>query len=122
LSAEEVPLPKTDIVREAQERLEAAWAQDREDAFTDLKFLAGDQWPSAIRQQREAQNRPRLTINRLPQFVNQAAHTVRMRPPAIKNHPRLRWKENPAIGELTHETASPGAPNERMRESRAERR
>jgi hypothetical protein len=47
---------------------------------------------------------------------------VRMRPPAIKNHPRLRWKENPAIGELTHETASPGAPNERMRESRAERR
>jgi hypothetical protein len=37
-----------------------------------------------------------------------------------KTIPRLRW--NPAIGELTHETASPGAPNERMRESRAERR
>jgi len=37
------PLPKIDIVQEAQERLEAAWAQDREnreDAFTDLKFLA----------------------------------------------------------------------------------
>jgi hypothetical protein len=45
LSANEVPLPKTDIVQEAQERLEAAWAQDREnreDAFTDLKVLAGD--------------------------------------------------------------------------------
>jgi hypothetical protein len=42
------------------------WAQDREnreDAFIDLKFLAGDQWPNAIRQQREARNRPRLTIN-----------------------------------------------------------
>jgi len=44
-SAKEVPLPKIDIVQEAQERLEAAWAQDhenREDVFTDLKFLACD--------------------------------------------------------------------------------
>jgi hypothetical protein len=80
-------LPKTDIVQEAQGRLESAWAQDREnreDAFTDLKFLAGDQWPTAIRQQREAQNRPCLTIKRLPQFVSQAPNTVRMNPPAIK--------------------------------------
>ena len=83
-------MPKIDIVQEAQERLEAAWAHDREnreDAFTDLKFLAGDQWPNAIRQQREAQNRPCLTINRLPQFVNQVANTVRMNPPAIKAIP-----------------------------------
>ena len=93
-------MPKTDIVQEAQERLEAAWAQDREnreDAFTDLKFLAGDQWPNAIRQQREAQNRPCLTINRLPQFVNQVANTVRMNPPAIK--------AIPAGGEATQELA-----------------
>ena len=93
-------MPKTDIVQEAQERLEAAWAQDREnreDAFTDLKFLAGDQWPNAIRQQREAQNRPCLTINRLPQFVNQVANTVRMNPPAIK--------AIPAGGEATAELA-----------------
>ncbi len=83
-------MPKIDIVQEAQERLEAAWAQDREnreDAFTDLKFLAGDQWPNDIRLQREAQNRPCLTINRLPQFVNQVANTVRMNPPAIKAIP-----------------------------------
>ncbi len=93
-------MPKIDIVQEAQERLEAAWVQDREnreDAFTDLKFLAGDQWPNAIRQQREAQNRPCLTINRLPQFVNQVANTVRMNPPAIK--------AIPAGGEATQELA-----------------
>jgi len=93
-------LPKIDIVQEAQERLEAAWVQDREnreDAFTDLKFLAGDQWPNAIRLQREAQNRPCLTINRLPQFVNQVANTVRMNPPAIK--------AIPAGGEATQELA-----------------
>jgi hypothetical protein len=93
-------LPKIDIVQEAQERLEAAWVQDREnreDAFMDLKFLAGDQWPDEIRQQREAQNRPCLTINRLPQFVNQVANTVRVNPPAIK--------AIPAGGEATAELA-----------------
>src|SRR6201999_490749 len=83
----EVPLPKIDIVQEAQERLEAAWMQDREnreDGFMDLKFLAGDQWPNAIRLQREAQNRSCLTINRLPPFANQVANGVRQNPPAIK--------------------------------------
>ena len=65
-----------------------------EDAFTDLKFLAGDQWPNAIRQQREAQNRPCLTINRLPQFVNQVADEPRQQ----GNH-CLQRKEDPAIGE-----------------------
>jgi Phage P22-like portal protein len=93
-------LPKIDIVAEAQERLEAAWIQDREnreDAFTDLKFLAGDQWPNEVRLMREAQNRPCLTINRLPQFVNQVANGVRQNPPAIK--------AIPAGGEATAELA-----------------
>jgi hypothetical protein len=93
-------LPKTDIVAEAQERLEAAWIEDREnreDAFTDLKFLAGDQWPNEVRLMREAQNRPCLTINRLPQFVNQVANGVRQSPPAIK--------AIPAGGEATAELA-----------------
>jgi Phage P22-like portal protein len=94
------PLPKIDIIAEAQARLEAAWIQDREnreDAFMDLKFLAGDQWPNEIRLQREAQNRPCLTINRLPQFVNQVANSVRLNPPAIK--------AVPAGGEATAELA-----------------
>ncbi len=93
-------MPKIDIVQEAQERLEAAWIQDREnreDGFMDLKFLAGDQWPNEIRLQREAQNRPCLTINRLPQFVNQVANSVRVNPPAIK--------AIPAGGEATAELA-----------------
>jgi hypothetical protein len=93
-------LHKTDIVAEAQERLEAAWIQDREnreDAFNDLKFLAGDQWPNEVRLMREAQNRPCLTINRLPQFVNQVANGVRQNPPAIK--------AIPAGGEATAELA-----------------
>ncbi|MGO9171454.1 MAG: portal protein [Rhodomicrobium sp.] len=93
-------MPRIDIVQEAQERLEAAWIQDREnreDGFMDLKFLAGDQWPNEIRLQREAQNRPCLTINRLPQFVNQVANTVRVNPPSVK--------AIPAGGEATAELA-----------------
>ncbi len=93
-------MPKIDIVQEAQERLEAAWIQDREnreDGFMDLKFLAAGQWPNEIRLQREAQNRPCLTINRLPQFVNQVPNTVRVNPPAIK--------AIPAGGEATAELA-----------------
>src|SRR5271165_1100576 len=75
------------LCREASERLELAWVQDREnreDAYNDLRFLAGDQWPSKIRMIREAQNRPCLTINRLPQFVNQIANNVRQNPPSLK--------------------------------------
>jgi hypothetical protein len=87
-------------MQEARERLDAAFAQDREnreDAFVDLKFLAGDQWPHSVRQAREAQNRPCLTINRLPQFVHRVANTVRQNPPAIR--------VIPAGGEATRELA-----------------
>lgn len=75
------------LLREAKERVDAAWQHDREnreDAHRDLRFLAGDQWPQQIRQEREANNRPTLTINRLPQFVNQVVNDIRQNPPAIK--------------------------------------
>jgi len=89
-----------DMVTKVQERMNEAWQQDREnreDAFMDLKFLAGDQWPQDIRLQREATNRPCLTINRLPQFVNQVANDVRKNPPSIK--------VIPSGGEATQEIA-----------------
>lgn len=75
------------LLREAKERVDAAWQHDREnreDAHRDMRFLAGDQWPQAIRQERETNNRPTLTINRLPQFVNQVVNDIRQNPPAIK--------------------------------------
>ncbi len=81
---------KEDILREAKRRVDAAWQHDREnreDAYRDLRFRAGDQWPVRIRQQREADNRPTLTINRIPQFVNQVVNDVRQNPPAIKATP-----------------------------------
>ena len=41
------------------------------EAYEDLAFKAGDQWPVWAKQQRETQKRPILTINRVQQFVHQ---------------------------------------------------
>ena len=55
------------------------------DAETDLRkrmledktFRASEQWPDAIRQQREAEGKPCLTVNRLPQFIRQITNQQR---------------------------------------------
>lgn len=72
------------------DRFNRAWEADRgnrEDALSDLKFLAGDHWPSDIRAAREAQGRPIITVNRLPQFVRQVTGDMRQSRPAIKVSP-----------------------------------
>lgn len=58
----------------------------------DLRFRAASpdnfyQWPSSVRSQREADpsgQRPCLTINKIPQHVNQVVNDVRQNRPAIK--------------------------------------
>lgn len=64
-----------------------ATAKWREQALEDLRFLAGDQWDPTIRGQRDAQGRPALTVNRLPQFVGQVANELRQSKPAINVKP-----------------------------------
>jgi hypothetical protein len=54
---------------------------NREIALSDAQFVAGEQWPEDIKQAR--QNRPCLTINRLPTFIRQVSNEIRMKPPAI---------------------------------------
>jgi len=78
------------LINEVRERAHDAWQHDREnreDAHKDLRFLAGNQWPQEIRRSREQSNRPTLTINRLPQFVNQVVNDIRQNPPAIRTVP-----------------------------------
>jgi hypothetical protein len=78
------------IVKEARERLEASWQADkdnRQEAATDLKFLAGDQWPEHVRKEREAEGRPILTINALPQFLRQVTNPIREADLSIKTAP-----------------------------------
>ena len=76
-----------DIVRRIQQRLDLSYLHDRDnrlDAAQDLRFLAGDQWPANVRAERELQNRPVLTLNRLPGYVNQVVNDFKANPPAIK--------------------------------------
>ena len=76
--------------RQVMERFNLAWEADRDnrdDALSDLKFVAGDQWPPDVRRQREAQGRPCITVNRMPQFIRQVTGDMRQSRPAIKVSP-----------------------------------
>jgi hypothetical protein len=79
-----------DLIKEARERLQIAWEKDkrnRQEAALDLKFIAGDQWPDAVKTARERDGRPMLTINRLPQFLHQVTNPIREADLSIKTAP-----------------------------------
>jgi hypothetical protein len=81
---------EAEIVRTAKERYKlgvdatAAW---REAALEDQEFLAGEQWSDQDRGARQAQGRPCLTVNRLPQFVRQVTNEQRQSKPSITVNP-----------------------------------
>jgi hypothetical protein len=77
----------TDFHREAVARYDAAWQREQENitaAYEDLEFLTGEQWDLMIKAEREAENRPCMTINELPQFIRQITGDIRQMRPAIK--------------------------------------
>lgn len=59
----------------------------RRDALKDLQFLAGEQWDPHIKGQRDAEGRPALTVNRLPQFVRQVTNEQRQSKPSVTVNP-----------------------------------
>jgi hypothetical protein len=64
-----------------------AFKENREVMKDDQRFLAGDQWPTEIRESRENAKRPIQTINRLPAFIDQVVGDARQNKPTIKVHP-----------------------------------
>jgi hypothetical protein len=79
------------IVATALKRWAEAYEHERDNidaAYEDLRFRAArtpaDQWGDEALKAREAQNRPVLMINRLPQFLRQVTGDIRMMRPAIK--------------------------------------
>ncbi len=79
-----------DLLLEARDRYREAVNADRtnlEAAQDDLKFLAGEQWDPRVEQDRIRDDRPVLTINRLPQFINQVVNDIRLNKPAITVRP-----------------------------------
>ena len=79
-----------EILRVARERfLLAVEAESkiRKDALDDLEFRAGNQWPDEVKNERERDARPCLTINRVPQFIRQITNDQRQNRPSIKVSP-----------------------------------
>lgn len=77
-----------DFMRIVRKRMQDAIDFDRDnrdEALDDFENLVGSgQWPDDIRQEREQESRPCLTINRLPQFVRQVTGDIRRMNPSIK--------------------------------------
>ena len=79
-----------DVLATAKERFRHCQdyeSENRRDAVEDLHFVDGDQWPDQIKSEREKDNRPCLTINRIPHFVRQVVNDIRQIRPAIKARP-----------------------------------
>lgn len=80
-----------DLIAEA--RKQYARCRDREQMnrdnwIDDVRFARlGEQWPEAIKQQRDREGRPCLTLNRLPAFIRQVTNDARQNTPSIKFHP-----------------------------------
>lgn len=62
-------------------------SHNRERYAEDIRFARlGEQWPEAIRQQREREGRPCLTLNRMAAFIRQVVNDARQNKPSIKFH------------------------------------
>ena len=76
-----------EVHRIALRRWQAGYDRDRDnidDAYEDLAFLEGDQWPADAVTLRETEKRPVQTFNRMPQFVRQITGDMRLARPSIK--------------------------------------
>lgn len=79
-----------DIWLEAAERLHiaiAAESDNRSKGIEAKKFRWGEQWPDDIRNIRQSQNQPTLTINETNTICQRQENTLRQQRPRIKVHP-----------------------------------
>lgn len=76
------------LMRERFTESETAECENRQLALDDIKHVTGDgQWPQKIKEERDREGRPCLTINRFPQFVNQVVGDQRQNRPQIHVEP-----------------------------------
>lgn len=76
-----------DIIAIARKRIDEAASVDRrnrDNGENDLRFVIGDQWPEAIKLEREKAGKPTITVNGLSKFVRQVTAQIRQMNPSIK--------------------------------------
>lgn len=74
-------------IRKRMTRCIQAESENRKKGLAALKFKAGDQWPADIAAQRNTDQRPCLTINKIPTFVHQVTNDQRQNRPSINVSP-----------------------------------
>ena len=93
-------LDKLAFIRERFSKAEEADFTERQRAEDDLLFVDGeDQWDPFIRKNREDDNRPCITINKLSTFVDQVVGDQRQNRPCIKAI-GVDSKADPKIAEI----------------------
>lgn len=76
-----------DVALKRYKRARAREKDNQDEALEDLRFRAGDQWPEKTKKEREDEDRPCLTINKIPQFIRQVTGDMRQMRPALKPVP-----------------------------------
>lgn len=76
-----------EIARKRFDLAQEAEIEQRRLSLDDLKFRGGEQWPEAVKRERDSDARPCLTINRLPQFIRQITNDQRQNRPSIRVSP-----------------------------------
>ena len=80
------PDPKE--IRQAYTEYQSEWAEIREEAAVDMKYVAGDPWTPADRKMREDAGRPCISLDELNQYLNQYNNTLRQNKRAIQVIPK----------------------------------
>jgi hypothetical protein len=78
---------RAERLRLIRKRIAAAMAAENANrlaATEDMRFLAGEQWPQGVRAQRDIDQRPCLTSNRLKTFWHQITNDQRQNRPTIR--------------------------------------
>lgn len=96
---------KKEILQEIRDRFQEAmdyWDPIFTACIDDLKFFRNkdnEQWPEDVKKAREADERPCLTINKLPAFADQVIGDIRQNEPSIKVKP-VDSKADPDTAEV----------------------
>lgn len=61
--------------------------ENRDAALEDMVFVAGEQWDETMKARRELDNKPCITVNRLPAFVGQVVGNRRLNETSIRVSP-----------------------------------
>lgn len=67
--------------------LDDYWSENLKLALEDIKFRAGDEWPDAIKKEREEKQRPCLSFRRGEQYIRQVVNDGRQNRPSVKYRP-----------------------------------